>query len=319
MNLPSPLSISRRARWLALAFLVLPAQALAAPFEDLDPPTDGDDWRPRPSRTSAPVTISLGASYSQLETGEPVYGGMLRLEVPLDRVEAHRVRAAMAADARLPPRSPPRARPDLPPPPPPPRLPVPPEAPLRLPVIVTPGAARAAVDAALRHAHLTDPDARLDELASRARRSAGLPALKLSVTRTVDDGDTLSPTSYDPYRLVMVDDVRFSMGAAATWRLDRLLFAREEIALERMRHERAAAQYQLGAHVLRLLFAWQRSRALAEDPGLPPDENLAARLKVIEAEAEVDLLTDGWFTRWRAANEPPPPPPTPPPAKDSAT
>ena len=314
MSLPTTLSIARRLRWLALALLVLPAPALAAPFEELDPPMDGDD-RPRPPRSttppSAPLTISIGASYNQLSTGEPAYGGMLRLEVPLDRVEARAVRAAMAADARLPPRSPLHPKPDLPTPPPPPKLPVPstPEAPLRLPVVVTPGAARAAVDAALRRAHLTDPDARLDELASRARRSAGLPALRLRVMRTVDDGDTLSPTSYDPYRIVMADDIRFSMEAAATWRLDRLLFAREEIAIERMRHERAEAQYRLGAHVLRLLFQWQRARATAEDPALPPDENLAARLKVIEAEAEVDLLTDGWFTRWRAANEPPPPPP----------
>ena len=320
MSLSARPSLVRRLPWLALALLVLPGRALAAPFDDSQPRTELDPWTdddepPRRSRGTsplgAPMTISIGGSFNQIPTGEPAYGAMLRLELPLDRVAAHAVRAAIAEDPRMPPRPPLRQKVDLsPPPPPPPKLPVQPtpEPPLRLPVVVTPGAARAAVEAALRRAHLTDPDARLDELAARARRAAGLPSLRLRVMRTVDDGDTLSPTSYDPYRIVAVDDIRFSVEAAATWRLDRLLFAREEIMLERMRHERADAQHRLSAHVLRLLFEWQRARAMAENPGLTPEDNLAARLRAIEAEAEVDLLTDGWFTRWRAANEVAPPP-----------
>jgi hypothetical protein len=121
--------------------------------------------------------------------------------------------------------------------------------------------------------------------------------------RTVDDGQTLSPVSYDPTRIVAVDAVRFWMEARATWRLDRLLFAEEEVALERLRHERAEAQTKVTKEVLRLLFEWQRARAHAEDATLPPEDNLAARLKAIEAEAELDLLTDGWFSRWRATED----------------
>src|SRR5262249_54746022 len=110
----------------------------------------------------------------------------------------------------------------------------------------------------------------------------------------------LSPTSYDPYRVVAVDAVRFGLEASATWRLDRLLFAREEIALERMRHLRVESQTRLRREVIRLLFEWQRAIAAADKPTLSPEENLAARLRAIESEAELDLLTDGWFAKWRA-------------------
>jgi hypothetical protein len=168
-------------------------------------------------------------------------------------------------------------------------------------VVVTPDVARTAVDAALRRAHLLDPGARMDALALRARQSAALPELRLRVLRTVDAGNSLSPTLYDPYRTTAVDDVKYWLEARATWRLDRLLFAEEEVALERMRHERAEAQAQLTTKVLKLLFAWQRALAMAEDPMLPPEEILSARLAAIEAEAELDLLTDGWFAKWAAA------------------
>jgi hypothetical protein len=174
------------------------------------------------------------------------------------------------------------------------------DAPLRVPVVVTPAAARAAVDAALRRAKLVNPDTRLDALASRARYAAGLPELRLRVMRTVDDGQTLSPVSYDPTRIVAVDAVRFWLEARATWKLDRLIFAEEEVALERMRHERAEAQTRLTKEVLKLLFEWQRALANADNLLLAPEEHLAAELKAIEAEAELDLLTDGWFSRWRA-------------------
>ena len=175
------------------------------------------------------------------------------------------------------------------------------DVPLRVPVVVTPAAARAAVDAALRRAKLVDPEGRLDALASRARNSAGLPELRLRVMRTVDDGQTLSPVSYDPTRIVAVDAVRFWLEARATWKLDRLIFAEEEVALERMRQERAEAQTRLTKEVLKLLFEWQRALATADNPTLTPEEHLSAQLKEIEAEAELDLITEGWFARWRRA------------------
>lgn len=187
------------------------------------------------------------------------------------------------------------------------KLPAPPAAPAapasvpqrRIPVAVTPSAARAAVRAALKHARLEDADARVDALAARARVSAALPELRLRVSRTVDEGQSLSPTEYDPTRVTATGGTSLWLEARATWKLDRLVFADEEVALERVRHDRATARAKVVTEVLHQLFAWQRALTIAEDPAASPEEHLAATLKVLEAEADLDLATDGWFSRWR--------------------
>jgi hypothetical protein len=52
--------------------------------------------------------------------------------------------------------------------------------------------------------------------------------------------------------------------------------------------------------VLAALFEWQRAQVLEADPGLPSQEHLAAVLRSLEAEATLDVMTAGWFSRWRA-------------------
>lgn len=290
------------------------------PRAAIDPRIDRPDpprARSTQGRARAPIWFAIGASMGTLANGAATWGAELQVGIPLDRLALRGPRAALAQDMR-PPRSSssPSDAPDAPgapgarhkldltPPPPPPKLtpsgPPTPEVPLRVPVIITTAAARAAVDAALRRAHLIDPDVRIDALATRARQSAGLPELRLRVLRTADDGNTLSPVSYDPNRLVMVDTIQFWAEARATWKLDRALFAEEEVTLERIRHEQAEARGRLTKEVLRLLFEWQRARAHADNPLLSAEDNLAARLKLLETAAELDVLTDGWFTAFRA-------------------
>jgi hypothetical protein len=342
---PSP-SAARRLLRLALipALVAVSSRAIAGPADEsilhapleldpaygfdprleLDPSLDPPE-PPRARRTSrppasplrAPVTLSVGATYEEMLPAEHVIGVMMVLSVPLERFGAPRLGSpSIGDDTRLPRSSAPRdaGRPPAPPPPPPspaapPVVVVPavPPPPLRIPVVVTPDVAHAAVEAALRHAKLVDPGARMDALAARARQSAGLPELRLRVLRTVDSGEGLSPTLYDPTRITGVDDVKYWLEARATWRLDRLLFAEEEVTLERIRQERADAQEQLRTHVIKVLFAWQRSLALAENAALPPEEILGARLAAIEAEAELDLLTGGWFAKWVAGRSLPGP------------
>jgi hypothetical protein len=166
-------------------------------------------------------------------------------------------------------------------------------------VAITPSTARDAVAAALRAARLSDPDARLDALASRARSSALLPELRIRATRLVDDAQNLSPTEYDPARTTASGGTSVWLEARATWRLDRLVFADDEVPIERMRQERAEARTHVITRVLELLFAWQRALALEADPGQTPEDHLAASLKVIECAATLDVLTDGWFSAWR--------------------
>jgi hypothetical protein len=167
--------------------------------------------------------------------------------------------------------------------------------------VLTPAVARAAVQAALERAKLVDPDTRLDAIAARARSSALLPELRLRASRSVDEGQTLSPTEYDPERTTASNGVSLWLEARAAWRLDRLLFADEEVALERLRSQRAEAQAKVIKRVLGLLFAWQRALALEDDAAAAPEEHLGAILKRLEAELELDILTAGWFTRWRVS------------------
>ncbi|WP_437731927.1 hypothetical protein [Sorangium sp. So ce1335] len=292
----------------------------------LDPRVDRLDaaphelWASTPGRAQ-PLWFAVQLGVARRERGERSLSGMLLASIPLERTDrtSDRPRAppptpsavAEPEAPRLKPAPPapgaPRAAPapELPeaPPAPPPAQPAQAEPPLPLPVRVTPATAREAVEAALRQARLVDPGARIDALAARARTSSLLPELRLRVSRLVDEAENLAPTEYDPARRTASGGTSLWLEARATWRLDRVVFVDEEIALERLRRERAELQAKLTARVLDLLFAWQRAVALAADPGRSPEEHRAATLEALEAEASLDLLTGGWMTRWRAARE----------------
>lgn len=152
--------------------------------------------------------------------------------------------------------------------------------------------ARACVLAAMREQGLAD-DERLDSLASRARASAALPDLRLRASRATDASLRLSPTQYDPYRYTEGEAAGQRLEATVSFRLDRLLFADQEVALERIRLQRLEARSKLVTRVLRALFDWQRAKALEEDEGLSPEEQISAHLRALEAEATLSVLTGG--------------------------
>lgn len=250
-----------------------------------------------------PLWVAIDGTMTRDHDARPSFGAMLLLGIPLDR--GARAAAKSAAVTPAPAELKPAARstkPDGPAlTPEPTNAPVaPPATPLRIPIHVTPLVARSAVNAALRKARLVDPDALVDAIASRARAAALLPELRLRASRTVDEGQSLSPTSYDPQRVTTTGGASLWLEARATWRLDRLVFTDEEVALERARAQRAEQREKVSAHVLTLLFAWQRALALEDDGHASLEEHLAASLRVLETEAELDLFTGGWFTAWRA-------------------
>lgn len=155
-----------------------------------------------------------------------------------------------------------------------------------------PSLARECVSAALRRHGLLD-DERLDSLASRARISASLPDLRLRATRATDASLRLSPTQYDPYRFTEGEAVGQRLEATVSFRLDRLLFADQEVALERIRLQRLEARSKLATRVLRALVDWKRARALGENDLLTPEEQLSARFRIFEAESTLSVLTGG--------------------------
>src|SRR5262249_28762397 len=143
-------------------------------------------------------------------------------------------------------------------------------------------------------------------MASRARTSAALPELRLRAVRTVDESGRITLSDTDPYRYTEAGGATNWLEARLTFRLDRLIFADEEVSLERGRRDRTEVRARTAAKVLQVLFEWQRARALLEEPTLSSAEHFAAVLREIEASAILDVMTDGWFGRYRASLGPPP-------------
>jgi len=318
----------------AIATMLAPWPARALP-----PLADGDDL-PRDDAIDAaphelwldpsgksPLWVAIDASMQRRE-GKTGFGAMLMLGLPLERLGAHAAKrktpAAHAssravAETAAPDRVAKIDKADMPAP-----VTSAPSAaeaaPLATPMPsgdaapkpsgsrsppdsaphISPRDAREAIDHALERAHLVEPEARIDALAARARISALLPELRLRVTRSLDESQTVSPTEYDPTRTTASGGSGLWLEARATFRLDRLVFADEEVALERTRRERSEAQSKLIARVLALLFAWQRAATLERDAGASPEEQLASMLARVEAEVELDVVTGGWFSRSRA-------------------
>lgn len=247
--------------------------------------------------------ISLGGFTRQTIAGEREVGGLVVLGLPFDRI------------ARASPRTP--------------------FVPISNvvtsaetePVGLTPRIARAAVEAAWRAASLDPDDARLDAIVSRARWSAVLPETRLRAIR-FDDQRLSTDASVDTSRLRDSTGANLGLEARLTWRFDRLLYADDEPAFERMRLERHDARARIAGRVLEALFHWHRawlevrwaqaaSREAREPPGRPSRDEVEASLRVMEAEATLDVLTNGWFTSTRSrvvvtrpigpAVKPPPP------------
>lgn len=317
-----------------LSLLLIAEPARAAPPSDEEEPSFAPRIELRDiasesaldaPRSAAPLWIALAGGATLLPEGTS-FNAMVVLGVPLERLgrpsgspvphSSGSGSATTFAESSEPPltlKPPPRVRPPkadasapasaapgdaAPAPAPPPASDEPKERDAIL-FIVSPDAAQSAVRAALKRAKLLDPAARVDALAARARSSALLPELRFRVSRLVDEEQQLSPTQYDAGRITASGGTSLWLEARATWRLDRLVFTDDEIALERMRHDRYEAQAKLTEKVLALLFAWQKARALDLSPEKSPEARLTARLAALEAEASLDVLTDGWFSRWR--------------------
>lgn len=158
-----------------------------------------------------------------------------------------------------------------------------------------PALVRRVVKAALRAAGMASRARALDELAARSRASALLPQLQLRGARGIDYSRRLAPTSDDPNRYSEQGAADLLLEVRLDFRLNRLLFASEEIAIERLRSERANARSRLVARVLAVLMQWERARAKAADPTLAASVRAKAELDRLEAELWLDVLTAGAF------------------------
>ncbi|MFN0250072.1 MAG: hypothetical protein ACKV2T_24525 [Kofleriaceae bacterium] len=79
----------------------------------------------------------------------------------------------------------------------------------------------------------------------------------------------------------------------ATWRLDRLVFDGRELQVAALEGARRRERRRLAARVIQVYFVWKRAAGAAE---IQPRASAIAE----EAVAELDDLTDGWFSEEQA-------------------
>jgi hypothetical protein len=156
------------------------------------------------------------------------------------------------------------------------------------------GLARETLVAALNVHGVRAYERELDGATTRARTSAVLPEVRLRVAKTRDASLRLAPTVDDPYHSSLADGDGLFLEAQATFRLNRLIFADEEVPLERLRIERERLNERLEIRVLARVVAWHR--ALSREWSAPdPETRGRAAVARVDAEIELDALTDGWF------------------------
>jgi hypothetical protein len=85
-------------------------------------------------------------------------------------------------------------------------------------------------------------------------------------------------------------DIDYGMAfeVRASWRLDRLVFDGRELQVASIEAARRRERRRLASRVIRVYFAWWRAAERANQPAMASREH--------EAAAELDALTDGWFS-----------------------
>jgi len=134
-----------------------------------------------------------------------------------------------------------------------------------------------AVIAAAYAAAGLDRDPR-DSWLRRARLTGLVPWVTVRTTRDTSWQDDSSDVGHST-----------SLELRATWRLDRLLFDGRELQVAAVESARHRERRRLASRAIRAYFAWRRAARIATD-----DERVATR--VAETVAELDALTDGWFS-----------------------
>lgn len=134
-----------------------------------------------------------------------------------------------------------------------------------------------AVIAAAYAAAGLDHDPR-DSWLRRARLAGLVPWVTVRTTRDTSWQDDSSDVGHST-----------SLELRATWRLDRLLFDGHELQVAAIASARHRERRRLATRVIRAYFAWRRVARIATD-----DERVTTR--IAETVAELDALTDGWFS-----------------------
>ncbi|HEX2734413.1 MAG TPA: hypothetical protein VHM70_22545 [Polyangiaceae bacterium] len=137
---------------------------------------------------------------------------------------------------------------------------------------------------------------RVSGLASRARNSAWLPELKFRAGRNSDQTLRLTPTTDDPDRWALTGGAGLRLEGEVRWQFDRLVFASEEVPLQRLRLVLELQQARRVEQTLDWVFRWQHGVMRSLDVSLEPEARLEGLLRAEQARAALDVLSEGWFS-----------------------
>jgi len=111
----------------------------------------------------------------------------------------------------------------------------------------------------------------------RARLAGLVPWLTVRTTRDTSWQDMQSEVGHGT-----------TVEVRATWRLDRLVFDSHELQVAATEAARRRERRRLATRVIRSYFVWRRAAGQAVDDRVPA--------RAAEAIAELDALTEGWFS-----------------------
>lgn len=134
---------------------------------------------------------------------------------------------------------------------------------------------------------------RARDAADRARLAGLLPQTRAEVRRgQTFDLSALQSTTGE--RNVWSSDDSLTFSGSVTFALDRLLFAREETALMRERRHIEERRLEVATQVVHLYF---ERRRLQLERDLAGSTDVAIEMRIAEAEALLDVFTNGAFSR----------------------
>lgn len=154
---------------------------------------------------------------------------------------------------------------------------------------------RTAIEQAERAAGLGASMRRLSALGRRSRWSGLSPELRLRGALGIDQTRSIDSAGIVPGDETLRDASDSLVEIRLTFHLERLLFAGQEVALERARQQLLAERTELHAAVGRELLAYRRALQRLEDEELLDEDRADFEFDAERARLALFLLTDGWF------------------------
>jgi len=156
--------------------------------------------------------------------------------------------------------------------------------------------AQRAAHIAVKTAGISESDAEIEHLATRARASALLPEVRVMAKGTsagpkdyISDTGTVATSYFGP---------SYSIEGTLTFHLERLVYSGQEARLERLRLERVEARTRITQKVIDDIARWSKATAEERDSPEGTDQHADATARRVAAQMALDVWTAGWFSAY---------------------